>query len=45
MEELGPSKTSILKRATGRNITEDDILYNHRRKNVKSYKEILIVIN
>jgi hypothetical protein len=31
-------ETSVLTRATGRNIPEDDILHSHRRENLKSYK-------
>jgi hypothetical protein len=37
MEELRSSKTSVLTRAMGRNIPEDDILHSHRRENLKSY--------
>jgi hypothetical protein len=35
---LSSSETSVLTRATPRNIQEDAILQSHRRENLKSYK-------
>jgi hypothetical protein len=36
-EALSSSETSVLTRATCRDITEDAILYSYRRENLKSY--------
>jgi hypothetical protein len=38
MEAIYSSETSVVIRATGRYIPEDDILHSHRREGLKSYK-------
>jgi hypothetical protein len=37
MEAIRSSETSVLKTFTRRNITEEDILHSHRRKNLNTY--------
>jgi hypothetical protein len=37
MKALSSSETSVLTRATRRNITEDGIVHSHRSENLKSY--------
>jgi hypothetical protein len=37
MDAIRSSETSVLTRATRRNISQDGILHSHRRENLKSY--------
>jgi hypothetical protein len=43
-EALGSPETSVLTRATWRNIQEDAILHSHRRENPQSYMTNIFII-
>jgi hypothetical protein len=42
MEAIHSSETTVLTRATWRNIPENGILHSHRRENLKSYNKRMV---
>jgi hypothetical protein len=44
IEALRSSELSVITRGTLRNISEDTILHNYRRENLKSYKHISLQV-
>jgi hypothetical protein len=44
VEALSSSETSVFKRATRRNITEDDVLHSHRRENLNLTLQNVFVV-